>query len=54
MYLIVLGARLVPGRRAENPVSTQHRRDDADLAELFERAVERVAIEDDEVGEIAG
>src|SRR4029453_19047684 len=53
MYLIVLGALLVPGRRAENPPPAQHRGDDADLTELLGRAVERVAVENDQIGEIA-
>src|SRR5947207_1715313 len=38
-------------RCAVNPLAADHRRDDADRVELVRRAVQRVAVEDDEVGE---
>src|SRR3954470_24185108 len=45
---------LVPGRRVVHPAPADHRGDDGRLAELSRRAFERVAVEDDEVGEPAG
>ena len=37
-----------------HPAAADHRGDDLDLAELPRRALERVAVEHDEVGEVAG
>ena len=41
----------VPGRRVVHPAAADHRGHDLDLAELLDGAVERVAVEHDEVGE---
>ena len=43
----------VPGRRVVHPAAADHRRDDLDLAQLLRLDRERVAVEDDEVGEQA-
>src|SRR5262245_19876899 len=37
-----------------DPAAAEHGGDDLDLREVFEIAVEGVAVEDDEVGEVAG
>src|SRR5207244_1232379 len=44
----------VPGRRVIHPAAAEHRRDDVHVAELLRLALERVAVEHDEVGEEAG
>src|SRR4029079_8249632 len=46
-------APLVPRRRIVHPSSARHRRDHAHVSKLFGRALERVALEDNEVGELA-
>src|SRR5437763_3118005 len=47
--------RSIPRRRVVDPAAAEHRRDDLHLAELLRLlASERVAVEDDEVGEVAG
>ena len=43
----------VPRRRVVHPAAADHRRDDLHLAQLLRLAGERVAVEDDEVGEAA-
>ena len=37
-----------------HPVTAEHRRDDANVGQRFRLDVERVAVEDDEVGEVPG
>src|SRR6187431_3043785 len=46
-------APLVPRRRVVHPSSARHRRDHAHVPKLPGWALERVAVEDDEVGELA-
>src|SRR5580765_5485047 len=48
------GANLQPGRRVVNPAAADHRRHDLDLGQLLRLEGERVAVEDDEIGQIAG
>src|SRR5207253_9633887 len=48
------GGASVPGRCVVDPAAAQHGRDDAHLGKLVRRDRERVAIEDDEVGQVAG
>ena len=45
---------LVPGWSAVDPAAADHRRDDLDVAQLVHRDRDRVAVEDDEIGEVAG
>src|SRR5262245_30893928 len=45
--------RLVPGRRVVHPVSADHRGHDRHLWKLLRGALEGIAIEDDEVGQLA-
>jgi hypothetical protein len=44
---------LIPGRGPENPAPTEHRGHDMHLGQLLGPALEGVAIEDDEVGQVS-
>ena len=44
----------VPGRRVMDPAAPDHRRDHLDVAQLLGLDRERVAVEHDEIGEVAG
>src|SRR5436309_12418258 len=48
------GAILIPGRRIMDPTAAEHRGDDAQLRQLAGLHVERISVEDDEVGGVAG
>src|SRR6476659_3713303 len=45
---------LIPRRWAVHPAAPEHRRDHVELRELLVLELEGIAIEDDEIGEIAG
>src|SRR4029079_15459436 len=47
-------APLVPRRRVVHPPSARHRRDQGHVLKLLARARDRIAVEDDEAGELAG
>src|SRR6266571_3009078 len=44
----------VPGRRVVHPATTEHRRHDLHRRQLLRIELERITVEDDEVGEVAG
>src|SRR5438093_10519716 len=54
LLLVDLPRAIFPRRRIVCPATTEHRRDDVDFRELLGLELEGVAVEDDEVGEIAG
>src|SRR5215204_5463375 len=52
-WIVLPAADSVPRGRVVQPAAAHQRRDDLELAQLFRRAGDRVAVEHDEVGEHA-